>query len=113
MALVGPPGRAGRRTSESEAVRKHPEKDRGAAAAERVANQEKQRIERSEVIQCGEVSAAKLAGGENQTRPGQPAELRNEPHLLRNCAHGDPSLTPEGGWHMVLRKDKVEIGNSG
>jgi hypothetical protein len=19
---------------------------------------------------------------------------------------------PEGGWHMVLRKDKVEIGNS-
>ena len=23
-----------------------------------------------------------------------------------------PPLTPEGGWHMVLRKDKVEIGNS-
>jgi hypothetical protein len=25
----------------------------------------------------------------------------------------DPSLTPECGGHMVLRKDKVEIGNSG
>jgi hypothetical protein len=25
----------------------------------------------------------------------------------------DPSLTPERGGHMVLRKDKVEIGNSG
>src|SRR2546425_9114466 len=31
---------AGRRTSESEAVRQHAENDRGAAAAERVANQE-------------------------------------------------------------------------
>ena len=25
----------------------------------------------------------------------------------------DPSLTPERGWHMVLPKDTVEIGNSG
>ncbi len=35
----------------------HAAKDRGAAAAERVANQEKQRIERSEVIPRGQVSA--------------------------------------------------------
>ena len=47
----------------------HAAKDRGAAAAERVANQDRQRIERSEVIQWGEVLAAKLAGGENQTGP--------------------------------------------
>ncbi len=26
---------------------------------------------------------------------------------------GDASLTPEGGGHMVLRKDEVEIRNSG
>ncbi len=61
-------------------------KDRGAAAAERGANQEKQRIERSEVIQWGEVLAAKLAGGENQTRPGS---------------------------GTAQRAYKVEIGNSG
>ncbi len=39
--------------------------------------------------------------------------MSNEPHLPPNCGHGDPSLATEGGWHMVLRKDKVEIGNSG
>ncbi len=49
---------------------------------------------------------------EARTRPGQSAELSNEAHLPPNCGHGDPSLTPEGGRHMVLRKDKVEIGNS-
>jgi hypothetical protein len=27
--------------------------------------------------------------------------------------HGASRLTPEGGKHMVLRKDKVEIENSG
>jgi len=30
-----------------------------------------------------------------------------------NCGYGDPSLTPEGGCRMALRKDKVEIGTSG
>ena len=29
------------------------------------------------------------------------------------CGQGDLGLTPEGGRHMVLRKDEVEIGNSG
>ena len=42
---------AGRRASHAAAFWQHAEKDRGAAAAERVANQERQRIERSEVIQ--------------------------------------------------------------
>jgi hypothetical protein len=37
---------------------------------------------------------------------------QNEPHLAPNCGHGDPSLTPEGGWNRVLRRDKVVIGNS-
>lgn len=43
-------------------------KDRGAAGAGRVANQERQRIERSEVIQSGQVSAARQVGGEKQTK---------------------------------------------
>jgi hypothetical protein len=49
---------------------------------------------------------------QTRTRQGQPAELPNVPHLSPNC-HSDPSLTPEGDCHMVLRKCKVEIGNSG
>ncbi len=62
---------AGRRASHAGAFWQHAAKDRGAAAAERVANQEKQRIERSEVIPRGQVSAVPLCGigGENQTKP--------------------------------------------
>ena len=45
----------------------HAEKDRGAAGAGRVANQERQRIGRSEVVQSGQVSAARQVGGEKQT----------------------------------------------
>jgi hypothetical protein len=63
----------------------------------------------AEVIHSGQVSAAKLTGGENQASQ----ELPSEPHLPPNCGHGEPSLTPEGGWHMVLRRDSVEIVNSG
>src|SRR5579864_1596238 len=43
-------------------------KDRGAATAGRVANKERQRIERSEVIQSGQVLAARQVGGEKQTK---------------------------------------------
>ncbi len=50
---------------------------------------------------------------EARTRPSQPGKLPNEPHLLPNRGHGDLSLTLEGGCHMVLRSDKVKIGNSG
>src|SRR2546422_8032539 len=42
---------AGRRTSESEAVRQHAENDRGVAAAGQLANQDKKANERSEAIQ--------------------------------------------------------------
>ncbi len=41
---------------------------RSAAEAGRIANQERQRIERFEVIQSGEVSAARPVGGEKQTQ---------------------------------------------
>jgi hypothetical protein len=43
-------------------------KDRGAATGGRAANQERQRIERSEVIQSGQVLTAKQVGGEKQTK---------------------------------------------
>ncbi len=46
----------------------HAEDDRGAASAGWLANQERRRIERSKVIQWREVLAAKLVGGEKQTR---------------------------------------------
>ncbi len=68
--------------------------------------------ERSEIIQCGEVLAARLVGGEKQTKPvsGTPkrAGRRGDPP---NRGRADLRLTREGGWHMVLRKDQVEIGN--
>ena len=47
---------------------RHAEDDCGAAPAGRVVKQERHRIERSEVNQSGEVLAARLVGGEKQTR---------------------------------------------
>ena len=44
-------------TEKLDLVCQHASKDRGAATAGRVANQERQRIERSEVIQSGQVLA--------------------------------------------------------
>lgn len=72
-------------------------------------------------IENSESRAQKSSSGEKcqrrswleaRTGPSQSAELPNEPHLPPNCGHGDPSLTPEGGGHTVVRKDEVEIGNS-
>ena len=69
-----------------------------------------------------------LVGGEKQTKQvsgtAKRAGRRGDPP---NRGQGDPSLTPEGGLRMVMRKDKVvrlslttpsesrgvEIGNSG
>src|SRR5712692_4410170 len=102
---------ASRRAAHAGAFWQHAAKDRGAAAAERVANQEKQRIERSEVIQWGEVLVGRQVGSENQTRPASgPAQQAAMP---LNHSHGDLGLTGEGGRRMVSRRDKVEIGNSG
>ena len=33
--------------------------------------------------------------------------------LESGAENGNPGLTPEGRWHMVSRRDKVEIGNPG
>ena len=60
---------AGRRSPHAAGFWQHAEKDRGAAAAERVAKQERHRIERSETVQWGEVLAERQVGGEKQTRP--------------------------------------------
>ena len=59
----------GRRASHAAAFWRHAEKDRCAAAAKRIANQARQRIERSEVIQSGQVSAARQVGSEKQVKP--------------------------------------------
>jgi hypothetical protein len=50
---------------------------------------------------------------EPRTKRGQSPELPNEPRLLPNRGQGDLRLTREGGGRMVLRRDRVEIGNSG
>src|SRR5260370_10616601 len=31
------------------------------------------------------------------------------PRQLSNCSQGDLSLTPKGGWHIVLRKGRLKI----
>ena len=46
---------------------------------------------------------------EARNRSSQSAEL---PNGRPGQSEGNLRLTPEGGRHMVLRKDKVEIGNS-
>src|SRR3970282_209092 len=64
----------------------------------------------------GGVLAACCEGSQGcrcRTGNGPGPRTHAEPHLPRNCVHGDPTLTPEGACRMVLRKDKVEIGNSG
>ena len=49
---------------------------------------------------------------EARNRSSQSAELPNERVCHPTSGQGNLRLTPEGGRHMVLRKDKVEIGNS-
>jgi len=71
-------------------------KDRGAATAGRVANQERQRIERSEVIQSGQVLAARQVGGEKQTKQvGETAEQASM-RRRRLCRYVDLNLTRKG-----------------
>ena len=48
---------------------------------------------------------------EARNRSSQSAELLNERVGYPTSGQGNLRLTPEGGRHMVLRKDKVEIGN--
>ena len=97
---------AGGRASHAAAFWQHASKDRGAAAAGRVASQERQRSERSEVIPWREVLAARLVGGGKQTKPvsgtAQRAGRRGDPPTR---GHGDLGLPREGGRHIVLRED--------
>src|SRR6266478_6851877 len=58
-------------TEKLDLVCQHASKDRGAATAGRVANQERQRIERSEVIQSGQVLAARQVGGRETDQTSQ------------------------------------------
>jgi hypothetical protein len=41
-----------------------------------------------------------------------PHNWKMEPRLPRNCGKTDSRLTREGGGHIVLRRNGVEIGNS-
>src|SRR6266478_1957450 len=58
-------------TEKLDLVCQHASKDRGAATAGRVANQERQRTERSEVIQSGQVLAARQVGGRETGQTSQ------------------------------------------
>jgi hypothetical protein len=85
---------AGRRASHAGASWQHAEKDRGAAAAEGLAKQGRQRIERSEAIQGGGVSGARRVGGERQTK--QVSETAKRAAMRPEGSYVDLSLTPEG-----------------
>src|SRR6267378_2726719 len=58
-------------TEKLDLVCQHASRDRGAATGGRVANQERQRIERSEVIQSGQVLAARQVGGRETDQTSQ------------------------------------------
>jgi len=94
-------------TEKLDLVCQHASRDRGAATAGRVANQERQRIERSEVIQSGQVLAARQVVGRETDKS---AKLPNEPRrdvtrgrLCRLCRCVDLSLTREG-WIRSKRR---------
>ena len=93
-------GAAGRRAPEPKAVRQRGEDDHGAAAAGRVANQDRQRIERSEVIQWGQVSAARQGGGEKQTK--QVSETAKRASMRPGDGYVEVKLTREGSRRMVF-----------
>lgn len=102
---------AGRRASHAGVFWQHASRDRSAAAAGRVANQERQRIERSEVIPSGEVSAARQVGGEKHTNQVSQTAKRvaTRPEGVVDLM----DLPREGSWRMVSRRDRVKFGNSG
>ncbi len=55
---------------------------------------------------------AASAPGKGGKRPRPVRGSRLDIHKQAYITHRDPSLTPKSSWHMVSRKDKVEIGNS-
>ena len=57
------------------------------------------------------MSAARQVGGEKQTK--QVSETAKRAAMRPEGGYVDLNLTREGSRRMVLRRDKVEIGNSG
>ena len=95
----------GRRASHAGVFWQHASKDRGAAAAGRVANQEIQRIERSEAIRSGQVSAAREVGGEKP--PKQVSETTKRAAMQPvggyvDLNYVDLNLARQSGRHMVF-----------
>ena len=94
-------------TEKLDLVCQHASKDLGAATAGRVANQERQRIERSKVIQSGQVSAARQVGGRETDQPSQricqtsPDATRGR--LWQLCRYVDLSWTRKG-WIRSKRR---------
>ena len=83
-------------------------KNRGAAAAERVANQERQRIEPSEVIPWENCSRAGWL--EPRTRPGQSAELPNGALAARCVASEARGLDTRGRRaHSMNLKSEIPV----
>jgi hypothetical protein len=107
MALVVIRGES----SEAVALQGDGAADRGAAVAGRVADQERQRIERSEVIQSGQVSAVRPVGGEKQTK--QVSETAKRAAMRPEAGYVDPSLRCKGGLRMLVGEGRVDNGNSG
>ncbi len=46
-------------------------------------------------------------------RPDKSTECPNRAAMPPRRGHGDVSYAQEGDWRMIVRKAKVEIGNSG
>src|SRR6266403_6351404 len=96
-------------TEKLDLVCQHASKDRGAATAARVANQERQRIERSEVIQSGQVLATRQVGGRETDQASQRnCQTRRDATRGRPCRYVDLSLTREAwiraeqGGHPII-----------
>ena len=91
-------------TEKLDLVCQHASKDRGAATAGRVANQERQRIERSEVIQSGQVLAARQVGGRETDQTSQRnCQTSRDATRGRLCRYVDLNLTREG-WIRSKRR---------
>jgi hypothetical protein len=101
---------AGRRASDAAASWQHAAKHRSAAEAGRIANQERQRIERSEVIESGQVPTARQVGGEKQTK--QVSETSKRAAIRPEGGHVDLNLHEGAARVWFFRRNKVEIGNS-
>ncbi len=101
---------AGRRTSESEAVRQHAENDRGVAAAGRLANQDRKANERSETIQRGSVNGEADWGGHQHSGS---AERPKQSALPPQRGQRDLRLTRRGRRARLSGKGEAQNGNSG